>query len=79
MIETGGRAVRLELTRDGLTATPRFSRMRWRMPLKMVALLVMAQSPEETVNGPKQRSPRTLPLLRSRKKGKESELGQCSL
>ena len=42
VIETGGRPVRLELTRDGLVATPRFSRAFWRMPLKMVALLVMA-------------------------------------
>ncbi len=50
IVKTGGRDVRLELTPDGLTATPRFSRVFWKMPLKMVALLVMAQSPKQKRN-----------------------------
>ena len=34
-VDAGGKQVRLELTREGLVATPLYSRVSWTLPLKM--------------------------------------------
>ena len=70
VVDTGGRPVRLELTRDGLVATPRNSRQFWRMPLKTLVVLVMAQAPRTDKKSSQQRVD-CLPLLRRTTKGKE--------